>query len=98
MTTSKMALWFLFILCFAVIIFTGIVTIKEFALAYALGMMPDFTPLVAMIGGIIGACIDVAAYFAKSAKENTQGGITFQTAAAANFQQNISNNNDESVG
>ena len=47
--------------------------------------MPDFTPLVAMIGGVLGATIDVAAYFAKSARENTKGGITFEAAAANNF-------------
>ena len=70
-------MWILLALCFIVIIFTGIVTIKEFSLAYALGLMPDFTPLVTMIGAILGAAIDVAAYFAKSAKENTKGGITY---------------------
>lgn len=70
-------MWTLLTLCLAVIIFTGFVTIKEFSLAYSLGLMPDFTPLVTMIGAILGAAIDVAAYFAKSAKENTKGGITY---------------------
>ena len=70
-------MWILLFLCLIVIVFTGWVTIKEFSLAYALGVMPDFTPLVTMIGAILGAAIDVAAYFAKSAKENTKGGITY---------------------
>lgn len=91
-TTGKLAMWILLALCFVVIIFTGIVTIKEFSLAYALGLMPDFTPLVTMIGAILGAAIDVAAYFAKSAKENTKGGITYQAAAMRNFQENLQPN------
>lgn len=91
-TTGKLAMWTLLILCLIVIVFTGYVTIKEFSLAYALGLMPDFTPLVTMIGAILGAAIDVAAYFAKSAKENTKGGITFQAAAMKNFQENLQPN------
>lgn len=91
-TTGKLAMWILLALCFIVIIFTGVVTIKEFSLAYALGLMPDFTPLVTMIGAILGAAIDVAAYFAKSAKENTKGGITYQAAAMRNFQENLQPN------
>ena len=91
-TTGKLAMWILLILCLVVIIFTGYVTIKEFSLAYALGLMPDFTPLVTMIGAILGAAIDVAAYFAKSAKENTKGGITYEAAAMKNFQENLQPN------
>ena len=84
-TTSKLAMWFLFFLCLGIIFFTGYITLKEFSLAYAFGLMPDFTPLIAMIGGILGATADVAAYFAKSAKENSKGGITYEAAAAVNF-------------
>ena len=86
-TTGKLAMWFLFILCLGVIIFTGYITLKEFTLAYTFGLMPDFTPLVTMIGAIIGATIDVAAYFAKSTKENTRDGIIFEAAAANNFEK-----------
>ena len=91
-TTGKLAMWILLILCLVVIIFTGYVTLKEFSLAYALGLMPDFTPLVTMIGAVLGAAIDVAAYFAKSAKENTKGGITYEAAAMKNFQENLQPN------
>lgn len=94
-TTGKLAMWILLLLCLIVIIFTSWVTIKEFSLAYALGLMPDFTPLVAMIGAILGAAIDVAAYFAKSAKENTKGGITYQAAAIKNFEQNLQPNGSQ---
>lgn len=91
-TTGKLAMWILLSLCLIVIIFTSFITIKEFSLAYTLGVMPDFTPLVTMIGAILGAAIDVAAYFAKSAKENTKGGITYEAAAIKNFQENLQPN------
>lgn len=91
-TTGKLAMWILLTLCLMVIIFTSFITIKEFSLAYTLGVMPDFTPLVTMIGAILGATIDVAAYFAKSAKENTKGGITYEAAAIKNFQENLQPN------
>ena len=87
-TTSKKAMWFLFILCTLIILFTAWITLKEFQLAMQYNITPDFTPLVAMIGAVIGATIDVSAYFAKSAKENIKGGITFQAAAANNFIEN----------
>ena len=96
-------MWLLFILCLGVIIFTGYITLKEFSLAYTFGIMPDFTPLVTMIGAILGATIDIAAYFVKSTKQNTKGGITFQAAAAKGFEEepirpidenNIYNEND----
>jgi hypothetical protein len=80
-------MWFLLILCLGVIIFTGWVTLQEITLSYAIGMAPSFMPLITMIGAILGATIDVAAYFAKSAKENSQGGIVFEAAAANNFEE-----------
>lgn len=96
-TTGKLAMWLLLALCALVIIFTSWITIKEFALARELGLMPDFTPLATMIGAILGAAIDVAAYFAKSAKENTKGGITYQAAAVKNFQQNLEFDDNEQM-
>lgn len=86
-TTGKLAMWFLLLLCLSVIIFTGWVTLQEITLSYAIGMAPSFMPLITMIGAILGATIDVAAYFAKSAKENSQGGIVFEAAAANNFEE-----------
>lgn len=87
LTTGKLAMWFLFVLCVVVVIFTGWIAIQQINLSYAIGMSPNFTPLITMIGAIMGATIDVAAYFAKSAKENSQGGIIFEAAAANNFEE-----------
>ena len=82
-TTGKLALWIMLIICIGVIIFTGYITVQQFALAKQLLITPDYTPLVAMVGGILGAVFDVLGYYAKSAKENTEGGVTYMKAAAA---------------
>ena len=86
LSMSKKALIFLFISCTFIEIFTAWVTIQSFSLAFAIGMMPDFTPLVTLIGTVVGEVIALAAYYAKSMKENTSGGITFESAAARDFK------------
>ena len=94
LTMSKKALIFLFINCSLIEIFTMWATIRSLSLAFIMGIMPDFTPLVALIGTIVGEVIGLAAYYAKSTKENTRGGITFENAAAENFGHYY----DDSVG
>lgn len=86
LSMSKKALIFLFISCTFIEIFTAWVTIQSFSLAFAIGIMPDFTPLVTLIGTVVGEVIALAAYYAKSTKENTTGGITFESAAARDFK------------
>ena len=85
LTMSKKALIFLFISCNFIEIFTAWVTIQSLHLALVMGIMPDFTPLVTLIGTVVGEVIALAAYYAKSTKENTTGGITYEAAAANNF-------------
>ena len=41
---------------------------------------PDFTPLVALIGAVVSEVVGYAVYALKSAKENTVGGITYESA------------------
>lgn len=91
--TSKKALIFLFVNCSLIEIFTAWVTIKSINLATYLGFMPDFSPLVTLIGSIVSEVIGLAAYYVKSTKENTAGGIVYESAAAAHFQSD-----DGSVG
>ena len=101
-TTGKLAMWILLILCLVVIIFTGYITIKEFSLAYALGLMPDFTPLVAywsiecFADGLLHLSLEQdfpnSIVLLESAKENTKGGITYEAAAMKNFQENLQPN------
>ena len=92
LSMSKKALIYLFISCTIIEIFTGWVTVQSINLAYAMGMMPDFTPLITLIGVVVGEVIALGAYFVKSAKENTRGGITYESAAARNFQTDWDSN------
>ena len=54
-------------------------------------MMPDFTPLVTLIGAVVSEVIGFAIYAIKSAKENTSGGIVYETA-----MMNLCGNRDPS--
>lgn len=77
---GKILLIFLFINFTILEIFIGWVTIKSFALALAIGVMPDFTPLITLIGAVIGETISYGIYSAKSKAENTEGGVVFEKA------------------
>ena len=88
LSMSKKALIFLFISCTFIEIFTAWVTVQSISLAFAMGVMPDFTPLVTLIGTVVGEVVALGAYYAKSAKENTSGGITYESAAAHDFDYN----------
>lgn len=79
-STSKLLIVFLFINCTIIEIFTGYVTLKSLDIATMTFMMPDFTPLVTLIGAVVSEVIGFAIYAIKSAKENTSGGIVYETA------------------
>lgn len=87
MSMSKKMLIFLFCNCTIIEIFTGYVTYTSLKLALEMGLAPDFTPLVTLIGAVVGEVIGLAAYFLKSVKENSEGGIVYQS------MMNNSNNN-----
>lgn len=76
---SKKLMIFLFINFTILEIFTGWVTAYSFALAFATGIGPDFTPLVTLLGAVIGETVSYAIYCAKSKAENTSGGIIYET-------------------
>lgn len=80
LSTSKLLIIFLFINCTIIEIFTGYVTLKSLDIATMTFMMPDFTPLVTLIGAVVSEVIGFAIYAIKSAKENTSGGIVYETA------------------
>ena len=86
-TTGKLALWLFFIICIAVVIFIGWVTIAEISLASLIGVMPSFAPLTALAGTVFSTAIVLVGYFKKSATENSIGGITYEAAAAKDFDQ-----------
>lgn len=77
---SKLLLIFLFINFTVLELFVGQVTIQSFTMAAAAGTMPDFTPLITLIGAVIGETLSYGIYAAKAKAENTQGGITHDIA------------------
>lgn len=80
MSTTKKFMLFLFINCTLIELFTGWVTVQNLILAREMGVLLDFTPLVTLIGAIVGEVFSFAVYAAKSAKENTKGGIIYEKA------------------
>lgn len=91
LTTTKLLILFLFINCTIIELFTGWATIQSIQLTIQTGLAPDFTPLVTLIGAVVGEVTGFAVYAAKSTKENTAGGIVYDCALN-------NNNNNESVG
>ena len=86
-STSKLLIIFLFINCTLIEIFTGWAMVKMLSLAFVVGTMIDFTPLVALIGAVVGEVFGYAIYSLKSTKENTVGGIVYDSV--------INNNNSD---
>ncbi len=94
-TTTKFLMFFLFISCTIVELFTLFITVH----VLNLGLMPDFGPLQMLITAIVSEVVGFAIYALKSAKENTKGGIVYQTAMLNQSMQNINNiSNQEAQG
>lgn len=79
-STSKLLIIFLFLNCTIIELFTGWATVRMLSVAMASGSMIDFTPLVALIGAVVGEVFSYAIYAMKSAKENSSGGIIYDLA------------------
>lgn len=79
-STTKILMWFLFLNCTVVEVFTGYATLQSFSLAREMNIAPDLTPLVTLIGVVVGEVIAFAVYAVKSLKENTKGGIVYESA------------------
>lgn len=77
---SKVLLLLLFINFFVIEIFIGWVTARSFTLAFDIGLTPDFSPLLALIGAVISETISYGVYCAKSKAENTKGGVIYDLA------------------
>ena len=80
LSTSKLLILFLFLNCSLIELFTGWVTIQSINLVQITMMAPDFSPLITLIGAVVGEVIGFAIYSIKAAKENTKGGIVYDTA------------------
>lgn len=78
--TSKFLISFLFVNCTIIEIFSCFIlyiAVKSYA---ASGSVIDFSPLTALIGAVVTEVIGYAIYTIKATKENTKGGITYETA------------------
>ena len=94
---TKMLLTFLFINFTILELFIGYITIQSFNLAFAIGISPDFTPLVTLIGLIAGETISYGVYCAKSKAENTKNGVVYDTAMFE-LEHKIKEKDEEVVG
>lgn len=92
LSTTKRLTFFLFVNCTIIEIFTLYVTLKQLNM----GMGVDLTPLQMLITTIVGEVIVFAVYSLKSLKENTKGGIIYQTAM--NQYNTCSQENQEVMG
>lgn len=81
-STSKLLILFLFLSCSLIELFTGWVTVESLRLGETLMMFPDFSPLITLIGAVVGEVVGFAIYAVKSTKENTTGGIVYETTMA----------------
>ena len=77
---SKLLVWFLFINCTIIELFTIWVICRELGLAAEGILAPDLSPLMALITTVVAEVIGFGIYALKSTKENTEGGIVFETA------------------
>lgn len=77
---SKKLLIILFINFFLLEIFIFGITCYSFNLGFAIGQMPDYTPLITLITAVIGETLSYGMYCAKAKAENTVGGIKYDTA------------------
>lgn len=94
LSTSKFLMLFLFISCTAIQFFTIFLTFKSLNMGYV-----DFSALQSLITAVVAEVVGFAVYALKSTKENTKGGIVYQTAILEAQQQEIQEeNNQEAVG
>lgn len=97
-STTKKIVLFLFINCTIIELFTGWVTIQSLMLAENYMMPVDFTPLVTLIGAVVSEVLGFAIYAVKSAKENSKGGIVYDTTVGINFGQEIIKDEEDALG
>ena len=94
LSTSKFLMLFLFISCTAIQFFTIFLTFKSLNMGYV-----DFSALQSLITAVVAEVVGFAVYALKSTKENTKGGIVYQTAILeAQQQETQEENNQEAVG
>lgn len=81
--TAKVLMALLFVNCTFVELFTMWATNQSFKLAYATQLAPDLTPLNTLVGTVVAEVLGFAVYCLKSVKENTKGGIVYDSAVGS---------------
>ena len=98
-TTTKIIMFFLFLNCTLIELFTCWATVQSLQISRVTMMSPDFTPLVTLIGTVVGEVIGFAIYAMKSMRENTANGITYELAMRSVTPDSRENMDDkEAVG
>lgn len=87
-STSKIVLIVSAILCLEILAFCQYMIVKT----------GDTNALYAMVGALFTFMPVVIGYFVKSTKQNTVGGITYETAMAQMQQPPVNNTIEEAVG
>ena len=88
LTTTKFLMIFLFCSCSAVEAFTMFAIIHGMNMGYGI----DFGPLTMLITAVVAEVISFSIYSLKSMKENTKGGIVYETAmhhSTSSIEQSI---------
>jgi hypothetical protein len=94
LTTTKLLVLFLFLNCTLIELFTSWATVQSLSIAAQTGLSPDFSPLVTLIGAVVGEVIGFGVYAVKSVKENTVGGIIYDSAMNSTIETDNNDNND----
>lgn len=87
-TTSKLAMWFIFWNCAAVELYSMV----------AMWHFGDLSALYALLGAVVGQSITYISYNNKSCRENSRGGITYETAMSEPTNINYSDTNNDICG
>ena len=77
MTTSKCAMWFIFLNC----------TVVEIYSMAAMWHFGDLSPLYALLGAVVGQSLTYISYNNKACRENSRGGITYESAINGTYDQ-----------
>lgn len=93
LSTTKRLMIFLFVSCSIIQIFTLVVTV----ISITAGIY-DFTALQMLITAVVGEVVAFAVYSLKSLKENTKGGIVYETAMWEKEAQYEENDDQEVQG
>lgn len=97
-STTKFLITFLFVDCIAVQFFVAYATVMSVAIAEAVGAVPTFEPLIALVGAVVAEAIGFGIYCIKSAKENSKDGIVYELAMRNKQKEEEIDAEDETSG